>query len=168
MEEGLFPGSQSIFGPLEEMEEERRLAYVAITRAKKQLYITNAGTRMIYGSTSRNRPSRFVGEIPHTLCEETRQKQMGYDWQKPTTPVASSSKNYSYSDVFSRPQPPKKPDVSGLQYSAGTRVEHSTFGEGLIIKVTPMGNDAMLEIAFDTVGTKKIMAGYARLKVLND
>ncbi len=168
MEEGLFPGSQSIFGPLEEMEEERRLAYVAITRAKKQLYIINASTRMIYGSTSRNLCSRFVGEIPLTLCDESSKMQTGYTWQKPTVPVRPSSNGYSYSDVFSRPQPPKKPAVSGVQYSAGMRVEHSTFGEGLIIKVTPMGNDAMLEIAFDTVGTKKIMAGYARLKTIKD
>ena len=68
MEEGIFPGNQTIYGGVDEMEEERRLAYVAITRAKKKLTITNADMRMLYGMTSRNLPSRFVKEIPETLC----------------------------------------------------------------------------------------------------
>ena len=164
MEEGLFPGNQSIFGGTEEMEEERRLAYVAITRAKRELYVTNADMRMLYGSTSRNPRSRFVNEIPKDLCENLSAPSGA--WNKIQTPSRSAQGSYDYSNVFRRPEPPKKPVSSGVSYSAGMCVKHTTFGEGLITKVTPMGNDAMLEIAFDTVGTKKIMAGYARLTIL--
>ena len=163
MEEGLFPGTQTIYAGPDELEEERRLAYVAITRAKRKLYITNADMRMLYGTTSRNQRSRFVAEIPSHLCEETsdlRYAYVGTVSQRKTSRVGE----YDYKRVFENPvSAPKKVDTS---YSVGMRVSHGTFGEGLILKVTPMGNDAMLEIAFDSVGTKKLMAGYARLKVL--
>lgn len=163
MEEGLFPGTQTIYAGPDELEEERRLAYVAITRAKRKLYITNADMRMLYGTTSRNQRSRFVTEIPPHLCEETsdlRYAYVGVVPQRKTHRVGE----YDYKRVFENPvSAPKKADTS---YSVGMRVSHGTFGEGLVLKVTPMGNDAMLEIAFDSVGTKKLMAGYARLKVL--
>ena len=165
MEEGLFPGTQTLYAGPEEIEEERRLAYVAITRAKRKLYITNANTRMIYGSTSRNLPSRFVTEIPQSLCEVTS----AYRRPAAAVPVRpSQSGGYDYKDVFRRPTPIQtvKPSASAASYSAGMRVEHKTFGVGMITAVTPMGNDAMLEIAFENVGTKKIMAGYAKLKTL--
>lgn len=166
MEQGLFPSSQSMFCGIEEIEEERRLAYVAITRAKEKLYITNAATRMLYGSTSRNPRSEFVNDIPQPLCEETKARSV-----YAATPVQSSSRkdSFDYNNVFYK-EPEKKAPVAAqtsLQYKTGMRVEHKTFGEGFIIKIIPMGNDAMLEIAFDTVGTKKIMAGYARLKILS-
>ena len=76
MEEGVFPGNQSIYAGESEIEEERRLAYVGITRAKRQLYLTNTNTRMLFGSTNRNRPSRFLNEIPSNLCESEPQHQI--------------------------------------------------------------------------------------------
>ena len=166
MEEGLFPGTQTIYSGEEEIEEERRLAYVAITRAKKQLYITSADMRMIYGTISRNLRSRFVSEIPSILCDETSSRKPAYFSQ--TTDVRGGQKpEFDYKKVFSNPVVTKpQPDLSGNNYATGMQVEHKTFGSGFIIKVTPMGNDAMLEIAFETVGTKKIMAGYAKLKIL--
>jgi DNA helicase-2/ATP-dependent DNA helicase PcrA len=167
MEEGLFPGNQSIYGGVDEMEEERRLAYVAITRAKKELFITNADMRMIYGTTSRNLRSRFVNEIPQTLCTETSVKRGGFSAPIKPKNTYSAGSVYDYSKVFATPAPRvKTPEKDTLSYAAGMRVEHKTFGQGLIIKTIPMGNDAMLEIAFDSVGTKKIMAGYAKLKIL--
>ncbi len=165
MEEGLFPGTQTIYAGPEEIEEERRLAYVAITRAKRKLYITNANTRMIYGTTSRNLPSRFVTEIPQSLCEATSA------FRRPAAAVPvrpTQGSGYDYNNVFRRPAPIRtvRSAASASSYSTGMRVEHKTFGVGMITAVTPMGNDAMLEIAFENVGTKKIMAGYAKLKTL--
>ncbi|MBR6573162.1 MAG: UvrD-helicase domain-containing protein [Clostridia bacterium] len=163
MEEGIFPGNQNIYGGIDDMEEERRLAYVAITRAKKKLTITNADMRMLYGMTSRNLPSRFVKEIPEDLCEVKGKTfktitsgAINYDKKKST---------YDYSTVFQPPKTQMKSEVG--KFSVGMRIEHKTFGQGMITKVSPMGNDAMLEIAFDTVGTKKIMAGYAKLTILD-
>ena len=174
MEQGLFPSSQCLFGGREELEEERRLAYVAITRAKEKLFITSADTRMLYGSTSRNPRSQFVNDIPTSLCEETR---AGRSFGSFGTSYGSSSygskpqrDNFDYGNVLYK-EPEKKvnkpADLSGVKYTSGMKVEHKTFGKGFIIKVTPMGADSMLEIAFDSVGTKKIMAGYARLTILN-
>lgn len=169
MEEGLFPGNQSIYGGPEEIEEERRLAYVAITRARRKLYAISADMRMIYGTTSRNKRSRFLEEIPETLCEQVAARRSyaatAVPSRTPTAVRTPSAQAYNYSNVFRKPEKPA-PATGGQSYSAGMRVEHKTFGQGLILKTIPMGNDAMLEIAFDTVGTKKIMAGYAKLKIL--
>lgn len=155
MEEGVFPGNQSIYAGPEEIEEERRLAYVAITRAKKCLTITNAYTRMIFGTTSRNMPSRFLKEIPEELCD------FG-GIRRSVTPVKTDY-GYSVKPIKSAHTSAAKADCN---FTAGQRVHHKTFGDGLIITVTPMGGDSMLEIAFDTVGTKKVMAGYAKLTVI--
>ena len=155
MEEGVFPGNQSIYAGPEEIEEERRLAYVAITRARKRLTITNTYTRMIFGTTNRNMPSRFLKEIPDELCNIGGISRI-------VTPVKT---DYSYS-----PKPIRSAHTVGAKtecnFIAGQRVRHKTFGDGLVITVTPMGGDSMLEIAFDTVGTKKLMAGYAKLTVI--
>ena len=164
MEEGLFPGSQSIYGLPDEMEEERRLAYVAITRAKKQLYITNADMRMLYGSTSRNLRSRFVGEIPESLCNDCTVRRQAY--YNSSVPIQKKTGSFDYGNVFKNPTVAQKPTSGGSDYTVGMQVEHKTFGVGMILKVISMSNDAMLEIAFDSVGTKKIMAGYAKLKIL--
>lgn len=178
MEEGVFPGNQSIYSGSEEIEEERRLAYVAITRAKKKLTLTNAYTRMIFGTTNRNMPSRFLKEIPEELCSfdgirrslssmgySSVNKQRGYS-------SAESAASAAKGDFAAKPTAKSVHSAyassakSAASYNAGQRVRHKTFGDGLVIKVTPMGGDTMLEIAFDTVGTKKLMAGYAKLTVI--
>ena len=155
MEEGVFPGNQSIYAGPEEIEEERRLAYVAITRARKRLTLTNAYTRMIFGTTNRNMPSRFLKEIPEELCDLGGISRI-------VTPVKT---DYGYSPKPIRSAHTAQPKVE-CAFTAGQRVRHKTFGDGLVISVTPMGGDSLLEIAFDTVGTKKLMAGYAKLTVI--
>ena len=172
-EDGIFPGMQTIFDP-DEMEEERRLCYVALTRAKQQLFLTNARSRMLYGSTTRNRPSRFVGDIPEELLDYGEMKA-------PPAPMAFQPRRTAASDWTGsvprteRRQPPARPDSSRTisaamekssgvcPWSAGDRVRHKTFGEGTVISVTPMGNDHLLQIDFERVGTKKVMSNFARL-----
>ena len=161
MEEGIFPGNQSIYGGEAEIEEERRLAYVAITRAKKKLTVTNTQSRMLFGSTNRNMPSRFLREIPQELCEISGFTPKTYEVKVHANSFTPSAATRTSSFVAE-----KKQTVSSSSYSIGQRVLHKTFGEGMILGVTPMGNDTLLEIAFDTVGTKKIMAGFAKLTIL--
>ena len=155
MEEGVFPGNQSVYAGPEEIEEERRLAYVAITRAKKRLTVTNSYTRMIFGTTNRNMPSRFLKEIPEELCS--------FGGTNYSVPTVKTDYGYSAKPMRSAHTAAAKADCN---FTAGQRVRHKTFGDGLIITVTPMAGDSMLEIAFDTVGTKKLMAGYAKLTVI--
>ena len=174
LEEGVFPGNQSIYGGESEIEEERRLMYVAITRAKQQLTITNAVTRMVFGSTNRNMPSRFLKEIPDQYCNMSATvPQMSYF--APTSFGAHSQRGYtprvSYGSThsakpFGSYSAAKTERQATSQYTAGQRIEHKTFGSGMILSVSPMGNDTLLEIAFDGVGTKKLMAAYAKLKIL--
>ena len=159
MEEGIFPGNQSIYAGPEEMEEERRLAYVAITRAKKTLTVTNAYMRMLFGSTNRNMPSRFLKEIPEKLCSIE-----GY--RRAPAKSEYGSGHTSYLDINAYNKAPAAPKTSAAKYAAGQKVYHKVFGEGLIISVKPMGGDMLLEVAFNTVGTKKLMAAYAKLTVL--
>ena len=159
MEEGIFPGNQSIYSGAEEMEEERRLAYVAITRAKKTLTVTNAYMRMLFGSTNRNMPSRFLKEIPEELCSFE-----GY--RRAPAKSEYSSGRTSYLDINAYSKAPAAPKTSAAKYAAGQKVSHKFFGEGLILSVKPMGGDMLLEVAFNTVGTKKLMAAYAKLTVL--
>ena len=165
MEEGIFPGNQSIYAGPEEIEEERRLAYVAITRAKKKLTVTNSYTRMLFGCTSRNMPSRFLKEIPEELC--------GFSgFKKPYSYVSERSGGYSERKNAGRDISFGVSSLTGtlkknnVEFSAGQRVRHKAFGDGMIISVTPMAGDELLEIAFDTVGTKKLMAGYVKLTVI--
>lgn len=158
MEEGVFPGMQSIYNP-EEVEEERRLCYVAITRAKEELVLLNADSRMIFGSTSRNRASRFLDEIPPALMEHTR----SHDWSRPAQsfrPQGGGSASASARQFG----PVNRAAPSHETYQPGDSVSHRVFGNGMVLSVTPMGNDSLLEIAFEKVGTKKLMANFARLK----
>ncbi len=151
-EEGLFPGTRAMGEP-EEMEEERRLCYVAITRAKKTLTISHARQRMLYGRTAAAMPSRFLKELP---AEDIVKKGA----QAPRPSYATG--NWSYT-----PQPPKRDfavtaprAASGpvLELNKGDMVQHNAFGRGLVLSVVKMGGDALLEIAFDSIGTKKLMA----------
>lgn len=170
MEEGIFPGNQSIYGGPEEIEEERRLAYVAITRAKQKLTITNAYTRLIFGSTNRNMPSRFLKEIPDELCEYSGMQKLSRSASATSSGGFTSSylavKRPSAVSAAPRRTSSFSSPTAAAVYSAGQRVAHKTFGEGMIISVTPMGGDTMLEIAFDSCGTKKLMSNYAKLTVL--
>lgn len=163
MEEGLFPGMQAIYNP-NEIEEERRLAYVAITRAREELFLTNAESRMIFGSTSRNKASRFLAEIPEELVERSRSRS----WKKPepgtdlpTSAFESRAISISAARHFGPVDLP--PQKSSQSYNTGDRVEHKTFGVGVIRTVSPMGNDHLLEIDFEQAGTKKLMSNFARL-----
>ena len=167
MEENIFPGMASVYVP-SEVEEERRLAYVAITRAKEELYIFHAESRMIFGMTNRNRVSRFVEEIPETLVEHTRSRD--YSARPVSMPSfggakpfgeAPKTKSVAEAGGFT-PKPLVKPAPAGT-YRVGDTVLHKAFGTGLIVSATPMANDTLLEVAFDKVGTKKLFANFARL-----
>ena len=156
-EDGLFPGMRSI-GDSQEMEEERRLCYVAITRAKQSLTITYARRRMIYGRTSAAMASRFLKEIPEDCIV-----RKGISQPRPEPAWGAPSPGYSH------PKPrqswhsessmlPKTGDASYLELNKGDMVLHGAFGRGMVLTVTKMGGDALLEIAFDDIGTKKLMA----------
>ena len=189
MEEGLFPGNQVMYDP-SELEEERRLCYVGITRAKEKLYITNARSRMLFGNTSFTRPSRFLSEIPEELTDFERNAPQqtfygGYSGvsyggssYSGATKMFSQEKSYSKSSSSSAPKnkasgfanggfssAPKKTatDNVNLDFKVGDTVEHKTFGKGMIVSAKAMGGDMLLEIAFDTCGTKKVMAKMAKL-----
>lgn len=167
MEENIFPGMASVYVP-SEVEEERRLAYVAITRAKEELYIFHAESRMIFGMTNRNRVSRFVEEIPETLVEHTRSRDYS---ARPVSmpsfggakPFGEAPKTKSVAEAGGfMPKPRVKPAPAGT-YRVGDTVLHKAFGTGLIVSATLMANDTLLEVAFDKVGTKKLFANFARL-----
>ena len=155
-EDGLFPGTRAI-GDREEMEEERRLCYVAITRAKEHLTITHARQRMLYGRTAAALPSRFLKEIPEDCMVKKgalRSTSPNYsDWNSGSAyPAYRPSLN-----TYSIPAAPK-PQVPVLELSKGDMVRHAAFGRGMVLSVMKMGGDALLEIAFDDIGTKKLMA----------
>ena len=178
MEEGVFPGFRSI-GEEEELEEERRLCYVALTRAKEKLYLTCAAQRLLFGRTSANLPSRFVKEIPEDRVEFTgrqRRERPMYgdsDWsreesfsqvrtyggdggfsQVPRRPAASAASRPKTAAAYRQSRPKAQPLP---QLRKGDMVRHTAFGTGMVLSVQPMGGDALLEIAFDNVGTKKLM-----------
>jgi len=190
MEEGLFPGYRSIGEP-QELEEERRLCYVGITRAREKLFLTCAKQRTVFGSTSYNPISRFVEEIPEELIEgkedlfkkkqETEFKDTGYKWEYKSidtglgikkglgssngvssTAVANPFK--SASSLLNNINKSKDVDVS--IYKVGQRVYHKKFGEGVITKAEAEGNDMKLDIDFEKSGKKRLMAKFANLEIL--
>ena len=138
----------------DEMSEERRLAYVAITRAKKQLFILHTASRMMYGQTAVNRLSRFAEEIPDEyLKTDTRVSSFGG-----YTPPQKERVYTSQSKITSSPAPARV-DVIGV----GTRVRHGFFGEGEVVSAEPMGGDVLYEIQFDNGMNKKLLGQYAKL-----
>ena len=163
MEEGLFPSMQSITATSAEVEEERRLAYVAITRAKKELFVVHTNQRMLYGRTQFNPESRFLKEIPEELISRERSP---YDKPKKSVYTYSDNDYRPSYDVLTINKPKSTPTASKEIFEAGDRVYHATFGEGELISVKRMGADWLYEVIFDRVGTKKLMATYARLKKL--
>ena len=196
MEDGLFPGNRAM-GDAEEMEEERRLCYVAMTRAKETLVLTNARQRMLFGRTAPAMPSRFLKEIPEENMEWLSKPQprstendwdgigwgdgagdsrssryAGYDsYGEKYGSYSSHSAAYgTQSTMAHETSGPQKaplrsssdagrraPSGSLMQLAPGESVRHDAFGQGMVLSVRVMGNDALIEVAFDTVGTKKLM-----------
>ncbi len=148
-EDGLFPGMRAI-GDREEMEEERRLCYVAITRAKVNLTISYARQRMLYGRTNAALPSRFLREIPENVVE----KKGGFRVPAASFMNPAPPKPVSYKSAYSEPVAKS----ACIELNKGDMVQHTAFGKGMVLSVMKMGNDALLEIAFDQIGTKKLMA----------
>ena len=158
MEETIFPGLRAI-GEEEEMEEERRLCYVAITRAKRKLYLVSARQRMIFGRTNANRVSRFVDEIPPELIDHKKvpkgygyheqRQQLGFEMPRVAPP---QQKAWSF-------KPPERNASAkeSVSFRTGELVRHKAFGTGKIIKMTPMGGDFLIEVSFEKLGTKKLM-----------
>ena len=152
-EDGLFPGMRAI-GDAEEMEEERRLCYVAITRAKESLAISYARQRMIYGRTSAAMASRFLKEIP----EECVVRRGGFRAVQERAPAAERpayGRKPAAPSVLRAPAPVAA--APSLELNKGDMVLHAAFGRGMVLSVMKMGGDALLEIAFDDIGTKKLM-----------
>ena len=195
MEEGIFPGYKSI-GEIKELEEERRLFYVGITRAMQYLYLTCAKRRTIFGSTSYNQMSRFLKEIPKDLLDGYEEidnednnsfKDSNYGWEYGTN-YAGKVKTYKFDNVERIPEVKEKvgafqfrtaesflnslnKKASGRQvditkYKEGQRIYHKKFGEGTINKIEQEGEDYKLDIQFDKVGHKRLMAKFAELEII--
>ena len=200
MEEGIFPGYKSISEP-KELEEERRLCYVGITRAKEHLFLTCSKQRTIFGSTSYNQVSRFLKEIPEELLEgyeeafgETTNKDRmfkdsSYNWtygtqsagkvksykieQKESVAAANKVNNNNFmfrtaESFLSNLNKKSNKEVDLSQYKEGVRIFHKKFGEGTINKVEPEGEDLKVDINFDKVGHKRLMAKFANLEVIDN
>ncbi len=200
MEEGIFPGYRSMGEP-KDLEEERRLCYVGITRAKEQLFLTCSKKRTVFGSTSCNMPSRFLDEIPQELLDgydeafgnkelkEDNFEDSKFAWsyggaksssiiksyktgnREPVVAASSiGSKNIfgrtaeSFLSNLGKKNIDKKVDLS--QYGEGVRVYHKKFGEGTITATAPEGDDLKVDISFDKVGHKRLMAKFANLEVI--
>ena len=169
MEETIFPSNMNGMASEAEIEEERRLAYVGITRAKEKLYLTRARMRMLFGSTKFNPPSRFLEEIPESLVHAS-----GESMARPGNAYASSFA--AGIPQPKRPQPVSRGFTPGAStpiqrntvvFHVGDTVRHKAYGEGVILSAKPMGNDTLLEIAFTNAGTKKIMANYAKVEIVS-
>ena len=192
MEEGIFPGYKSIGEP-KELEEERRLCYVGITRAKNNLYLTCSRQRTMFGSTSCNPVSRFVKEIPENMLEganeidsepENKFKDSNYEWSYGKSGNNGKVVSYKVDIPSSKPEPSfafksaesflaklnsktqgNNTDLS--KYKEGQRIYHKRFGEGNISKIEPEGDDLKLDIQFDKVGHKRLMAKFANLEIID-
>ena len=168
LEEGLFPGMRSMESD-DDIEEERRLCYVAITRAKEQLYITKTISRTIHGKTMPTTASRFFKEIPVEYLEDktTLQPKVAKVMQDLGVRNAAAPKKevYMTKGFGSRVKSSGSTDYS--KFKAGDAVEHRTFGRGEILKATPCGNDCILEIQFESIGFKRLMAAFAKVKKIN-
>lgn len=165
MEEGIFPSYRSVTDE-NELEEERRLCYVGITRAKQKLYLTNTFTRTLFGNTTYNKMSRFLREIPPELME-------GYEKKAPATARTPVSKNAGTSGAGSSSSlgsfrtstftEVSKPKTATVNFSVGDQIEHKKFGAGIITKIEKENDDYKLEIHFKGAGMKRLMAAFANL-----
>ncbi len=161
-EEGMFPSSQSFNEGTFGLEEERRLAYVAVTRAKKELFLVCTANRMVYGRTEVRQPSRFVSEMP----TDSYDKQNLGGGRSQSSYVASPSQvRENHNDYLSRVRESQRAQVKATDcFSAGDTVSHAIFGKGQILSATPMGGDVLYEIEFDSGSVKRIMGNFAKLK----
>lgn len=165
LEEGLFPSGRCDSD--EDIEEERRLCYVAITRAKKRLYLTNTTSRTIFGKTTVSRPSRFLKEIPAEFLEDMSRK-------KPNKPQrfnefgseASSVLRYYRENLYKKPV--EQTSGEKMDFAPGDIVNHRKFGRGMVIAAQPFGKDMRLEVSFDSIGTKQLMAAFAKLEKIEE
>jgi DNA helicase-2/ATP-dependent DNA helicase PcrA len=165
VEEGLFPHSRSMDDP-EQMEEERRLCYVGVTRAKEHLYMLHTFRRTLYGESAIREPSRFLSDLPKHLIRgqggkpATRQQNLNlgagrFLGRTTTTPFLSHE----------RPEPPgREPLPAAMQYQTGDEVEHEVFGKGIVIESQASGNDMQVTVAFAGVGLKRLMASMAPME----
>ncbi len=144
MEEGVFPHMRSLGDPTE-LEEERRLAYVGITRAKRRLYLTHATTRNLFGATNYNSPSRFLDEIPDQLVDKAEPRPRRRDREVATGPVAT---------------------LSGEEVSRGDRIRHRQWGVGTVVRVTGSGDQAEVVVEFDEAGEKRLLLAWAPLELV--
>lgn len=157
LEEGLFPSLRPTGNLLEDLEEERRLCYVAITRAKQKLYITNAKLRTVFGHTEPHQPSRFINELELKGAKQKRGTTSIFDFiHGSKQPEFTAERVEAPAKVHA-----KKPSVS---YESGDIVLHKKFGKGMVITAKRYGMDTLLEVAFDSVGTKQLMANFAKLE----
>ncbi len=184
MENGIFPSMQSVSEPFQ-LEEERRLAYVGITRAKEKLYLTGAKSRMQFGKTCMNPPSRFISEIPQELIDGADElnspvrsrfaEEYGYGYSASYSNGFSYSKENSFNkssadiikpeiDILDSVKGISRNADNGVELKKGDSVMHKKFGRGLVLGMQPLGNDVLLEVAFESVGTKKLMKKMARLE----
>ena len=165
MEQGVFPGNRSLNTP-QDLEEERRLAYVALTRAKEKLTLTTAASRMLFGMTMRNPPSQFLEEIDKSLLEEKTSRRQS----KRGIPAGNAESVQSISLLQQQMAASKKRvyQAQPKEFHVGERVRHAVFGDGTVLSITKMANDAMLEVGFDQVGTKRLMASHPKIKKLEE
>lgn len=168
-EENIFPSYRSQLDA-NEIEEERRLAYVAITRAKKRLFITHTKQRLLFGNTQRNRISRFVSEIPENdmdFEDRTRAANIVSSAPKRRAQTGYLQREALHAQAEKMSKRLSEAHRGDLTFESGERINHRVFGEGTVLNVTPMGNDNLLEINFDKSGIKKIMANYAKVEKLD-
>jgi len=174
MEDGIFPLSRSMMDE-DELEEERRLAYVGITRAEKKLYLTNAYSRMLYGRRQNNPASRFVEEIDQSLIKNENTLD-GSSSAGPAVPFGDSRERraftptYKKNPVGTRPTAKKAAGTGADKNSwrIGDKVKHRKWGTGTVVKVTGAGEDAELDIAFKSEGIKRLLAAFAPIEKVKD
>ena len=173
MEDGLFPSYRSI-DEIDGLEEERRLCYVGITRAKEHLYLTCAKCRTIFGSTSYSKPSRFLEEIPSTMLNgELKKKkewnfedmQDDFDIPSPKFIAPKQAFNYRTAESFLQ-KVTANAEVCLEDFTVGTQVMHKKFGKGVIINAEPEDDDLKLDIQFEKSGNKRLMARFAKLEII--
>ena len=156
MEEGLFPHKMSMDN-ITGLEEERRLCYVGITRAKEKLFLSYAESRRLHGDVSLSRPSRFIKEIPPTLIEEIRIKT---SVKQRRGPINSQYYNQGNSRTNAHAEIPQ------TELSLGQRVLHGKFGEGVVLNYEGQGSNARVQVNFDSTGSKWLVLSYANLRVI--